>query len=373
MATTLPYKVASALARGRLDTARGTWRPSSDDFREAAHERATTLKAVFLGAAGLLPSQRKPRKAKGNVAKGLQAGEENAAYDLEWLAEEYGPSPRPDWLAARYAEELERRWETSRRTLETLGAVAWGKGVMSEKEWVFARLRPTNYPTRRIAGAARLLVRLLDVVDVRKPAPPEGWAAKREPGLAYIITDSLSDTTDTRKTLATLRALFELSVPATQVQSASSAEDEGGVFWAGTLRFQPQAKRLLRHRESAHQNIETEARTKSGRTHRHRPCCRHCAQRSFAFCLCLWYERTRQKPSYRRSEFISAYPPLAGNELIETMARQVFGGFYDEAAEGKKRPWLTYVTTAQRQQGLIGLHHSYCAERNCGECPLSGS
>ncbi len=86
-------------------------------------ERATLLESLFLGAGGLLPSQR----------PGL---------------------PPLDWLSAEYAEEVEELW---RSCAVTLGL----QGRPIVEGWNVDRVRPPNSPARRLAAAARLLSRLL--------------------------------------------------------------------------------------------------------------------------------------------------------------------------------------------------------------------
>lgn len=87
-------------------------------------ERATLLEAIFLGAAGFLPSHK--------------------------------PAPEPlDWLTSRYAEETERLWATYAPLLDVPPERPLVQG------WVTDRVRPTNSPPRRLAAAARLLARLL--------------------------------------------------------------------------------------------------------------------------------------------------------------------------------------------------------------------
>jgi hypothetical protein len=101
----------------------------------AAEMRDTECRAYFqvmlLGAAGLLPSQR-------------------ARY-------------RADDANEQWADELEKRWSSAGET-----------ATMSETDWQFFRVRPGNFPTRRIAAMSYLLLRyrtggllngLINVID----------------------------------------------------------------------------------------------------------------------------------------------------------------------------------------------------------------
>lgn len=87
-------------------------------------ERAALLEAVFLGAAGFLPSQSRP----------------------------VGPL---DWLSSQYAEEAERLWSTYAPLLD----VPLDRPLTGG--WITNRVRPANSPLRRLAAAARILARLL--------------------------------------------------------------------------------------------------------------------------------------------------------------------------------------------------------------------
>jgi len=79
-------------------------------------ECLAVYQAMLTGAAGLLPSQR----------------------DL----------PRQDDGNDRWIDRLEKRW-----------AAAGEAVAMSERDWQFFRVRPANFPTRRIAAMSQLLLR----------------------------------------------------------------------------------------------------------------------------------------------------------------------------------------------------------------------
>ena len=91
-----------------------------------AADRQALLEAALLGAAGLLPSQRR------------------APRDL-------------DWESAAQAEELERQWAM----LRPLVAQAGGGLNGAVPAWQFAGVRPPNAPARRVAALAHLLTWLL--------------------------------------------------------------------------------------------------------------------------------------------------------------------------------------------------------------------
>jgi hypothetical protein len=91
--------------------------------------------AVLFGAAGLLPSQR--------------------------------ATTPTDWEGEAPVDELESAWNLYRAD--------WDDARLVEADWVFGGVRPTNYPTRRIATAARLILRYRTVgLDVGLLAPLRG-------------------------------------------------------------------------------------------------------------------------------------------------------------------------------------------------------
>jgi hypothetical protein len=80
----------------------------------------------------------------------------------------------------------------------------------------------------------------------------------------------------------------------------------------------------------------------------------------------------------RSLEAYRAHPPLSRNELIDNMGRQVFRYWLENPDEAKldgkaagKVTIARLVNTACRQQGLIHLHHHFCARQEYSACPLS--
>lgn len=105
LAQAVPYNLLSALI-GR--------RPEADALLLA--------EAILFGAAGLLPSQRPERPV--------------------------------DWAGDDLVEELEASWALYRAD--------WEGARLAAADWIFGGVRPANYPSRRIAVAARLVVRHRD-------------------------------------------------------------------------------------------------------------------------------------------------------------------------------------------------------------------
>jgi hypothetical protein len=87
--------------------------------RRPADDALLVAEAILFGVAGLLPSQRADTAV--------------------------------DWEADDTVAELESTW--------TLYRGEWSGYGLASKDWVFGGVRPANYPTRRIATAARTIVR----------------------------------------------------------------------------------------------------------------------------------------------------------------------------------------------------------------------
>jgi hypothetical protein len=111
-----PFRALAALLPLGLLAVAAADRPAAD--------RQAVLEAVLLGAAGLLPAQRRLTR------------------DL-------------DWESAAQAEELERQWRALRPQ------VGHGTADPPALGWRFAGVRPPNAPARRVAALAHLLTWLL--------------------------------------------------------------------------------------------------------------------------------------------------------------------------------------------------------------------
>ncbi len=87
--------------------------------RRAPADALVLAEAILFGAAGLLPSQR--------------------------------PDAQTDWEGDAAIEEWETIWALYQND--------WDGVRLGRDDWIFGGVRPANYPTRRIATAARLVVR----------------------------------------------------------------------------------------------------------------------------------------------------------------------------------------------------------------------
>lgn len=240
-------------------------------------DRARVLEGVLLGAAGLLPSQRH------------RLGE-------------------MDWESAQYAEETEALWNAHSRLLEVPPEGVPGLGWNTEK------VRPANSPARRLAGAARILGRLL-------------W---EEGGMLGPFSRARGDTPAALGKAWT--RLFNVA---------------GEGYWAG-------------HADFGHgmgdvgQGKEEIALVGSSRA----------ADMVVNILLPLMAAvgdvRGEARLGERARSVYAAYPKLEENRITRQMAEEAFG------------PRKKAINSARRQQGLIHLYRLYCEARRCYECPLSG-
>lgn len=229
---------------------------------EEAAGRLLLLQALLLGTAGLLPGQRGLKR---------DAMTTEMARPLEEIWAHYGPGESmPSW------------------------------------QWSFFRVRPDNFPPRRIVAAGYLLARSLEKGLVETLLAPLEAASVREAqgGLERALTVGGDD-------------------------YWSRHYDFGVAIGGGS-------KALIG----------------SGRA-------REIAVNVVLPFAMAWGERgsRAQLPAAALAVF-RAHPRLGDYRLLRQMGQHIWG----KAAPA--------VTTARRQQGLLHLHRFYCREGYCGDCPL---
>ncbi|MHB0871245.1 MAG: DUF2851 family protein, partial [Chloroflexota bacterium] len=229
------------------------------------HSALPGLEALLLGVAGLLPSQR-----------GLPADPGDG-----------------------YARELEVCWAAD-------GPV-WAAVPMEAVEWEFFRVRPANFPTRRVAALAGLAHRW----------PPQGLA------------EALAD-------------LVRCSGPRSLPRSLEAPLLLGAAhgYWAGRYDF---ALPLRRARDLIGRQRAAEI-----------------AVNVFLPFLIAWAaHRNDPELAGRVWEAYRLYPKRGDNELSRYVAAQI---------TGLPRPRV--ARSACRQQGLLHLYRGWCEAKRCGECPV---
>ena len=221
--------------------------------------------ALLLGAAGLLPSQR------GLILKGDD----------------------------RYVAALEARWAAD--------GPSWVWDPMDPREWEFFRVRPANFPTRRVAALAGLVARW----------PRDGLA------------ETLADLVVSLESRAVPRALEELAL----LRSPRSYWDERCDF-----------DRCLRRPMDL--------------VGRHRA-----AEIAVNVFLPFLVARASHLDDSRLGgriwEVYRLYPKRGDNELSRYVATHVTGVPRPRAAR-----------SACRQQGLLHLYWSWCKTKWCDQCPV---
>ena len=227
-----------------------------------------TLQALMLGTAGLLPGQRYKKDGSGHFS---------GRVELE-------------------VGKLERIWESS--SIE---------GGMRKLHWQFFRVRPENFPPRRIVGASYLLSRyggnrrLVDILNLMRQASFRELRKDLERGLV-VTADG---------------------------------------YWASHFdfgldsRWNPNLIGLGRAREII-VNILL----------------------PFSF---AWAEKITQPWLGEQAMGLYRwYPRLGENWITRYIERQIFGGHPAKL-----------IDSACREQGLIHLYKSFCMEHRCTECPLA--
>ncbi len=227
-----------------------------------------TLQALMLGMAGLLPGQRYKKDGRGKFSS------------------QYEPE----------VGRLERIWESFGIEREVSGL-----------NWRFFRVRPENFPTRRIAGASYLLSRyggeggLGDILNLKNQASLKEVQRDLERGLVVMVDG----------------------------------------YWANHFdfglesRWNPGLIGLSRAREIIVNILLPFSFAWAGKVTQ------------------TWIEE-RAMGLYRR------YPRLGENWITRYMEKQIFGEHPNKL-----------IGSACREQGLIHLYKSFCAEHRCPECPLA--
>ncbi len=234
--------------------------------------RSSILQALLLGRARLLPSQR-------STECGLPA------------------SPADQLFEARF----EARW----RDL----AARWADGCEMKQTWRFARVRPDNFPTRRIVAAAQLL------------------STAVEAGLIEYCLDPI-------------RRSDPDHVPQMLEGQLTVVSQER--YWQDHCDFG-------KARAATGLHLIGQARAAEIAVNAILP---------FAF---AYGQLTDDRDlSSRAIAVFGRYPATADNEITRYMASLILG------ANG-----AFLLRSAARQQGLLAIYKTWCLYKRCGDCPLS--
>ena len=207
--------------------------------------------------------------------------------------------PTMDTESKHHLTQLKRYWRESRSFYH--GAVA------HEADWQFFRLRPENFPTIRIAGAARLIPRLLEKNFFRS-----------------IVQTMKGDTPGFTERYKQLREL--LIVPS-----------DG--YWEKHFRFGELAKTPIK-------TLIGESRADEIILNAILP-------------VCLLYARIFKDKQVREGalNLFRSSPRSSKNTITTTIEEQLLKG-------------KTALSSAMFQQGALQLYKFYCMEERCSECAV---
>lgn len=232
---------------------------------------------LLMGAAGLLPSQDK-------------------VFDWRKIK---------DQETQNYVSQLEDVWAEYSTRL--------GLSSMNQEEWHFFRLRPPNFPTRRLAGASLIL----------QPFTQEGILET-----VLRIIDGLKD--QPQQLTRELEDLFTC---------------EAGGYWATHYRVEEKAPEL-----SSQKSVTLVGKERS---------------RDIVINILLptlLAYATEIEDSLLKTNILQlyqVYPKVSSNSIIKQMSEQLFGNI---------KLANKFINTAARQQGLIHLYKLYCHRGECERC-----
>jgi len=198
-----------------------------------------------------------------------------------------------------YIRELQETW--------TIFRSVYGGEILESSDWKFFRLRPENFPTVRIAGAARLALGMI-----------------RDDYVSRIMRTIKTAGTGTDTMFRTIREMFIISA------------DE---FWDEHFRFgktSSSATATLIGKDRANDIVL-----------------------NAVVPLALLYARTFRDTVVREMalRLFGQVPSLSDNTIIRTMRNQLVKGRIS-------------LRSASLQQGTLQLYKHYCVGERCGECAV---
>ena len=234
-----------------------------------------SIQAILFGVAGLLPSQ--------------------SRQETEWDAED-----------KRFIERLESIWESAEQHNNPTR--------MTAEQWHFAKMRPANYPSRRIPAIAHIIGHCQDTLMMDFLSLIEGAVAANQRTLARIR-----------------RGLQERLTPA-----PSGYWENHSHFGKGI----PQRGAALIGAARAADII---------------------VNKLLPITL-LWAEQS-QSPTLTEAvhRLYNSYPKLQENRITQRIEAQIFS---------QEQPIKLISPSAKKQQGAIYLHRNFCSSQLCDLCPV---
>ena len=234
-----------------------------------------SIQAILFGVAGLLPSQ--------------------SQQEVEWDKED-----------KRFIERLEAIWESAEQSKNLT--------CMTTEQWHFAKMRPANYPSRRIPAIAQIISRCQDTLMMDFLPLIEGAATANKSALVRIR-----------------RRLQERLTPA-----PSGYWENHSHFGKGI----PQRGAALIGADRANDII---------------------VNKLLPITL-LWAEQC-ESPTLAAAvqRLYDNYPKLQENRITQHIEAQIFS---------QEQPIKLISPSAKKQQGAIYLYKNFCSSQLCDLCPI---
>ena len=234
-----------------------------------------SIQAILFGVAGLLPSQ--------------------SQQEVEWDQED-----------KRFIEQLEAIWESAEQSKNLT--------CMTTEQWHFAKMRPANYPSRRIPAIAQIISRCQDTLMMDFLPLIEDAATANKSALVRIR-----------------RRLQERLTPA-----PSGYWENHSHFGKGI----PQRGAALIGADRANDII---------------------VNKLLPITL-LWAEQC-ESPTLAAAvqRLYDSYPKLQENRITQQIEAQIFS---------QEQPIKLISPSAKKQQGAIYLYKNFCSSQLCDLCPI---
>ncbi|MDI6767538.1 MAG: DUF2851 family protein [Bacteroidota bacterium] len=209
------------------------------------------------------------------------------------------PGKEMDNESKKYLNSLRSIWKEYRKL--------YRKEFLKESDWQFFRLRPENFPTVRLAGASRFVVKFL-----------------QNRILKLIVQITKSTGQDSKDKYSELEQIF--TIPA-----------DG--YWITHFRFGETSKITLKTLigKSRADEIILNA----------------------VIPICLLYARIFKDKDFRTEtlKIFDHCPPLSDNTITKIISSQLIRSKFK-------------LSSAKLQQGALQCYKFYCAEEKCGECSV---
>ena len=234
-----------------------------------------SIQAILFGVSGLLPSQ--------------------SQQEFEW-----------DGADRKFIEQLESIWASTEQHKKPTR--------MTAEQWHFAKMRPANYPSRRIPAIAQIISRCQDTLMM---------------DFLPLIEDAA--TADKRGLVRIRRQLQERLSPA-----PSGYWEDHSHFGKGI----PQRGAALIGKDRASDIIVN----------------------SLLPITLVWAEHS-QSPKLTEAvqRLYDSYPKLQENHITQQVETQIFS---------QEQPIKLISPSAKKHQGAIYLHRNFCSSQLCDLCPI---